>query len=206
MRLWTEEGAGPVFGILHYIWVHGIQMDSRPSQGCWHIMVMNQSCVLFVTRTTSLPTPSDTFWECISIGHLLRVHQHEIGLDRTRLDSVDQLLTWIADCNIQFLYKFRKLFLPFWVSYMYTVVLLVGLYRWTLNLACRECVCVMQCSRVAGCSFLVLTAVFFFFYIPFFLSTLAWCCQASLSLMEPRFSVPDFVFEMESLGLRLGFT
>ena len=27
------------------------------------------------------------------IGHLLRVHQHEIGLDRTPLDSVDKLLT-----------------------------------------------------------------------------------------------------------------
>ena len=27
------------------------------------------------------------------IGHLLRVHQHEIGLDGTPLDSVDQLLT-----------------------------------------------------------------------------------------------------------------
>ena len=40
------------------------------------------------------------------IGHLLRVHQHEIGLDRTPLDSVDQLLTQIADCNIQFLWKF----------------------------------------------------------------------------------------------------
>ena len=47
------------------------------------------------------------------IGHLLRVHQHEIGLDRTPLDSVDQLLIKIADCNIQFLYKCRKLFLPF---------------------------------------------------------------------------------------------
>ena len=43
------------------------------------------------------------------IGHLLRVHQHEIGLDRTPLDSVDKLLTQIVDCNIQFLYNF----LPF---------------------------------------------------------------------------------------------
>ena len=47
------------------------------------------------------------------IGHLLRVHQHEIGLDRTPVDSVDQLMTQIADCNIQFLYMFRKLFLSF---------------------------------------------------------------------------------------------
>ena len=47
------------------------------------------------------------------IRHLLRVHQHEIGLDRTLVDSVDQLVTQIVDCNIQFLYKFRKLFLSF---------------------------------------------------------------------------------------------
>ena len=47
------------------------------------------------------------------IGHLLRVHQHEIGLDRTPVDSVDQLVTQIVDCNIQFLDKFRKLFLSF---------------------------------------------------------------------------------------------
>ena len=47
------------------------------------------------------------------IRHLLRVHQHEIGLDRTPVDSVDQLVTQIADCNIQFLYMFRKLFLSF---------------------------------------------------------------------------------------------
>ena len=66
------------------------------------------------------------------IEHLLRVHQHEIGLDRTPVDSVDQLVTQIADCNIHFLYKFRTLVLPFWV--LYTVVPLVGLYRWTLNL------------------------------------------------------------------------
>ena len=44
---------------------------------------------------------------------LIGTKEHEIGLDRTPLDSVDQLLTQIADCNIQFLYKFRKLFLPF---------------------------------------------------------------------------------------------
>ena len=47
------------------------------------------------------------------IEHLLGVHQYEIGLDRTHVDSVDQLVTQIADCNIHFLYKFRKLFLPF---------------------------------------------------------------------------------------------
>ena len=40
---------------------HGIQMGSRPSQGCWHIMVMDQSRVLCVTRTTLIPTPLDTF-------------------------------------------------------------------------------------------------------------------------------------------------
>ena len=47
------------------------------------------------------------------IGNLMRVHQHEIGLDRTPVDSVDQLVTQIADCHIQFLYKFRILFLSF---------------------------------------------------------------------------------------------
>ena len=52
------------------------------------------------------------------IGYLLRVHQHEIGLDRTPVDSVDQLVTQIADCNIYFLYKFRKLFLQFGVFYI----------------------------------------------------------------------------------------
>ena len=34
---------------------------------------------------------------------------------------MDQLVTQIADCNIHFMYKFRKLFLPFRVFYMYTV-------------------------------------------------------------------------------------
>jgi len=36
-----------------------------------------------------------------SIGHLLRVHQHEIGLDRTPVDSVDQLVTQIAQAHRQ---------------------------------------------------------------------------------------------------------
>ena len=44
------------------------------------------------------------------IGHLLRMHQHKIGLDRTPVDSVDQLVTQIAD---HFLYKFGKVFLLF---------------------------------------------------------------------------------------------
>ena len=47
------------------------------------------------------------------IGHLLTHHQQEIGLVQDRIDSVDMLLTQLVGCNIQFLYKFRKLFLPF---------------------------------------------------------------------------------------------
>ena len=74
-----KEGVGPNCGILHYIWVQGIQMGSSPSQGCWHITVMDQSRVLCVMRTTLIPT-------------LFRVHQHESGLNRTPVDSVDQLV------------------------------------------------------------------------------------------------------------------
>ena len=56
------------------------------------------------------------------IEHLLRVHQHEIGFDRTPVDSVDQLVTQIADCNILF-FTILSLFI------LYTVVPLVGFYR-----------------------------------------------------------------------------
>ena len=59
------------------------------------------------------------------IGHLLRVHQHEICLDRTSIDSVGQLLTQIADCNILFLYEFRSF--PSLICTLSSP--LVGLYR-----------------------------------------------------------------------------
>ena len=64
----------PDFGILHYIWVHSVQMGSNAGHG-------SKSCPLCDENNLA------------PISCLLRAHQHEIGLDRTPLDSVDQLLT-----------------------------------------------------------------------------------------------------------------
>ena len=42
------------------------------------------------------------------------------------------------------------------------------------------CVCVMRCSRVAGCALLVLTAVFFFFFhVPFFVMNAEYGTRSS---------------------------
>ena len=56
------------------------------------------------------------------IGHLLRVHQHEIGMDRTPVDSVDQLVTQLVNCNIQVFSNHSE-------SLTVHFVPLVGLYR-----------------------------------------------------------------------------
>ena len=46
------------------------------------------------------------------IGHLLREHRQELGLN-DRIASTDLLLTQLCGCNILYFYKFRKLFLHF---------------------------------------------------------------------------------------------
>ena len=85
------------------------------------------------------------------IDHLLRVHLHDLGLNRENFDVVEQVLSQLVGGDIKFVYKFRKLLLdPFWSvvcivlcncflivlgpSLLYIIVPYVGLYRWTLNL------------------------------------------------------------------------
>ena len=68
------------------------------------------------------------------IGHLLRVRQYKIGLDRTSVDSVDKLVTQIADWISNFCISLGTFFYHSESFYMYTVVPLVGHYWWTLNL------------------------------------------------------------------------
>ena len=49
-----------------------------------------------------------------SIDHLLRVHLHDLGLNRENFDAVEQVLSQLVGGDIKFVYKFRKLFLdPF---------------------------------------------------------------------------------------------
>ena len=56
VRLWDSALH---LGTRHTVLI--LQMGLRPSQGCWHITVMDQSHVLCVTRSTLILTPSDTF-------------------------------------------------------------------------------------------------------------------------------------------------
>ena len=48
------------------------------------------------------------------IDHLLKVHLHDLGLDRESFDAVEQVLSQLVGGDIKSVYKFRKLFLdPF---------------------------------------------------------------------------------------------
>jgi len=48
------------------------------------------------------------------IDHLLRVHLHDLGLNRENFDVVEQVLSQLVVGDIKFVYKFRKLLLdPF---------------------------------------------------------------------------------------------
>ena len=90
--------------MLRCTWGRGTQMGFRLSRGCWCITAEDPSHVLCAMGVATLdPDP---------IGHLLREHCQELGLNN-RIASTDFLLTQLCGCNIHYFYKFRKLFLHF---------------------------------------------------------------------------------------------
>ena len=84
----NKEGVGPDYWILHYILVHAIQNDGFKAL----------SWMLAQHSHGSKPSPlcDKNNLDLNPIGHLLIMHHHEIGLDRTPVVSVDQLVTHLA--------------------------------------------------------------------------------------------------------------